>query len=86
MGSAQEVWVFSRTISRNTQRSSGEQAGRSRVDRLSGFQFAACPRIAKKIATTKDNLLHQSADMGLEPWANQRNGAVPRSGALHFSV
>ena len=42
--------------------------------------------IAKKTATTKDNLLHQSTGMGLESWPDQKDGALHRSGALHFSI
>jgi len=60
--------------------------GYSRIDRLPWLQFAACPRIAETIATTKDNLLHQSAGVGLESRPYQKNGALCRSSALHFSV
>ena len=73
---------FRQTLNGN----SGKQTRRSRFDRLSGFQFATGARSAKAIATPQNNLLHQPAGLGVEPWPHQEDGAFHRSCAVHFSV
>ena len=77
---------FREQFRQDAQRNSGKQTRRSRFDRLSGFQFATGARSAKAIATPQNNLLHQPAGLGVEPWPHQKNGALHRSCALHFSV
>ncbi|PYJ19555.1 MAG: hypothetical protein DME99_12215 [Verrucomicrobia bacterium] len=56
VGSNQKVWLFSRTVSPNTQRNSGKQTRRGRADRLPGFQFAPGPRVAEGVTATKGNI------------------------------
>ena len=43
-------------------------------------------RALRSQSHSKDNLLHQPAGLGLEPRTHQKNGALHRSCALHFSV
>src|SRR5437016_797832 len=63
VGGDQEVRLFSRKVSRNTRRNWKEQTRCGCVNRLSGFQFATCARIAEAAGEGKNHLLHQSASM-----------------------
>ena len=51
-----------------------------------GFNLRLARALRQASASTEDNLLHQPPGMGLEPRTHQKNGALHRSGALHFSV
>ena len=51
-----------------------------------GFNLRLAHALTKAIARAKNYLLHQPADLGLEPRPHSRNGANARSHALHFSI
>ena len=51
-----------------------------------GFNLRLARALRKAIATPENNLLHQPAGLGVEPWTHKKNGALHRSCALHFSV
>ena len=51
-----------------------------------GFNLRLARALRRQSQRHKTNLLHQPAGLGMEPWPHQKNGALHRSCALHFSV
>ena len=51
-----------------------------------GFNLRLARALRRQSHTPKNNLLHQPAGLGVESRPHQKNGALHRSCALHFSV
>ncbi len=51
-----------------------------------GFNLRLARALRRQSQRHKTNLLHQPAGLGVEPRPHQKNGALHRSCALHFSV